>query len=98
MSNGTIGPINYSDQGVCTDCIKGKQTNIKKFVARRSTGVLDLVYTNICGLYHTVSWNDHKYFITFIDNYSRYGYLYLIYKKSQSLDKFKIYKAEVENQ
>ena len=29
---------------------------------------------------------------------SRYGYLYLIHEKSQSLDMFKIYKVEVENQ
>ena len=79
-------------------CIKGKQTNIRKFGARRSSGVLELVYTDICGPFPTASWNDHKYFITFTDDYSRYGYLYLIHEKFQSLDMFKIYKAEVENQ
>jgi len=56
------------------------------------------VYTDICGLFPTASWNDHRYFITFTDDYSRYGYLYLIHEKSQSIDMFKIYKAEVENQ
>ncbi|GKB59637.1 putative RNA-directed DNA polymerase [Tanacetum coccineum] len=40
----------------------------------------------------------HKYFITFIDDYSRYTYVYLIKEKSESLDVFKIFKAEVENQ
>ena len=44
------------------------------------------------------SWNSHEYFIIFTDNYSRNGYLYLLHKKFQSLDMFKIYKAEVENQ
>ena len=34
----------------------------------------------------------------FIDDYSRYGHLYLIHERSQSLDVFKIFKAEVENQ
>ena len=34
----------------------------------------------------------------FIDDYSQYGYLYLIHEKSQSLDVFKSYKAKVENQ
>ncbi|KAL6315384.1 hypothetical protein AAG906_000494 [Vitis piasezkii] len=38
------------------------------------------------------------YFITFIDDYSRYGYLFLIHEKSQSLDVFKTFKAEVELQ
>ena len=37
-------------------------------------------------------------FITFIDNYSRYCYIYLIKERSEALDKFKIFKAEVENQ
>jgi transposase InsO family protein len=37
-------------------------------------------------------------FITFTDDYSRYGYIYPIKEKSEALDKFKIFKAEVENQ
>ena len=36
----------------------------------------------------------------FTDDYLRYGYIYLIcyYDKSESLDTFKMFKAEVENQ
>ena len=34
----------------------------------------------------------------FLDDYSQYGYLYLIHEKSQSLDVFKNFKTEVENQ
>ena len=56
------------------------------------------MYIDICGSFLTVSWSDHKYFITFTDDYSLYGYLYLLHEKSQSLDMFKMYKAEVENQ
>jgi hypothetical protein len=37
-------------------------------------------------------------FITFTDDYSRYGYIYSIKERSKALDKFKIFKAEVENQ
>ena len=37
-------------------------------------------------------------FITFMDDYSRYGYIYPIREKSEALEKFKIFKAEVENQ
>ena len=35
-------------------------------------------------------------FITFIDDYWRYGYVYLIKEKSEALNVFKIFKAEVE--
>ena len=98
VSSGAIGPLDYSDLGVCTNCIKGKQTNIRKFGTRRSSKVLDLVYTDICSLFLIAFWNGHGYFITFTDDYSRYEYLYLIHEKSQSLDMFKIHKTEVENQ
>ena len=34
----------------------------------------------------------------FIDDFSRYGYIYLLYKKSQSLNVLKKFKTEVKNQ
>jgi hypothetical protein len=37
-------------------------------------------------------------FVIFIDDYSYYGYIYPIKKRSEALDKFKIFKAKVENQ
>jgi transposase InsO family protein len=37
-------------------------------------------------------------FITFTDDFSRYGYIYPIKERLEALDKFKIFKAEVENQ
>ena len=39
-----------------------------------------------------------EYLITFIDDYSRYGYVYLLKHKSEALKKFKNYKTEVEKQ
>ena len=35
---------------------------------------------------------------SFTDNYRRYGYIYPIKERSKALDKFKIFKTEVENQ
>jgi len=57
-----------------------------------------LIHTDICGLFATPSWNGQQYFISFIDDCSRYAYLFLIHEKSQSLDVFKSFKVEVENQ
>ena len=39
-----------------------------------------------------------KYFITFIDDYSRYMYLYMLHNKSEALEAFKVFKDEVEKQ
>ena len=39
-----------------------------------------------------------NYFVTFIDDYSRYTKVYLIKRKDEAFDVFLTYKAEVENQ
>ena len=41
---------------------------------------------------------DPKYFITFIDEYSRYMYLYMLHSKDEALETFKVFKVEVEKQ
>ena len=98
VSEGILDPLDFSDFQVCIECIKGKQTNMRKKDANRCSDVLELIHMDICGSFPTASWNRQQYFITFINDYSRYGYLYLIHEKSQSLDVFKNFKAEVENQ
>ena len=60
--------------------------------------VLELIYTDICGSFSSVSWNDQQYFISFIDEYTGFGHLYLISLKFGSLDKFKILRTDVEFQ
>jgi hypothetical protein len=42
--------------------------------------------------------NGFDLFITFTDDFSRYDYIYPIKERSKALDKFNIFKAEVENQ
>ena len=98
MSDGILDPLDFMDFNTCVNCIKGKQTKIRRLGANRASDVLELIHTDICGSFPTASWNGQTYFITFINNFSRCGYLYLIHDKSQSLDVFKNYKAEVENQ
>ncbi|KAK8617193.1 hypothetical protein V6N13_117159 [Hibiscus sabdariffa] len=40
----------------------------------------------------------YQYFITFTDDFSRYGYIYLMRHKSEALEKFKEFRNEVQNQ
>ena len=39
-----------------------------------------------------------KYFVTFIDDFSKFYYIYLLHSKDEVLRKFMVYKTEVENQ
>jgi hypothetical protein len=46
----------------------------------------------------TCTINGDRYFIMFTDDYSRYGYVYLMRHTYESFEKFKEFKTEVENQ
>lgn len=40
------------------NCIKGKQTNKKRFEANKTLEVLELIHTGICGPFSIVTWNN----------------------------------------
>ena len=44
--------------------------------------VLTLIHLDVCESFPMDSQNGQQYFITCIEDYSRYGYLYLIHEKS----------------
>ncbi|CAA7022588.1 unnamed protein product [Microthlaspi erraticum] len=99
VKNEILPQLDFSDLNVCIDCIKGKQTkHVVKKPATRSTQLLELIHTDICGPFDAPSWSGEKYFITFIDDYSRYGYTYLLHEKSQSVNVLKVFIDEVERQ
>ena len=60
--------------------------------------MLGLIHSNVCGPLSPTARGGYQYFITFTDNFSRYGYVYLIKHKSESFEMFKIFKNEVQNQ
>ena len=96
IRNGILDSLDFSDSESCVDCLKGKMTRAKKKGATRSQNLLEIIHTDICGPFSPATLGGYKYFISFIDDFSRYGYIYLIHEKSEALDIFKIYKAEVE--
>ncbi|GJT25921.1 zinc finger, CCHC-type containing protein [Tanacetum coccineum] len=62
------------------------------------TEVLELIHSDLCDLHATPSLGNKKYFVTFIDDASRFCYVYLLHLKDEALDKFKVFKTEVELQ
>lgn len=52
---------------------------------------LELVYTNICTPIQTPTIGGKTYFFTFIDDFSRFRIIVLIFKKSEILEKLKKY-------
>ena len=61
----------------------------------RAKDVLEIIHSDVCGLFSEMARGGFYYFITFIDDLSRYGHLFLIKNKSESFERFKEFKAQV---
>ena len=81
---------------VCTESKFARQSF--KYVQERSNELLSMIHSDLCDFKTLSSRGGKNYFITFIDDYSKYCYVYLLHSKDEALNMFKIYKAEVENQ
>nr|GEW79747.1 hypothetical protein [Tanacetum cinerariifolium] len=68
----------------CESCLYGKMTK-KPFPHsnERAKDLLGIIHTNVCGPLRHASRQGASYFITFTDDYSRYGYVYLLRHKHE---------------
>ncbi|KAL0320291.1 UNVERIFIED_CONTAM: Retrovirus-related Pol polyprotein from transposon TNT 1-94 [Sesamum radiatum] len=96
VNDGVLTTLDFTDFDTCVNCIKGKQTNVSKKGAKRSSNLLEIIHTDICC--PDLDSYGQRYFITFIDDYSRYMCIYFLEHKAEALDAFKVFNAEVEKQ
>ncbi|PKA46730.1 Retrovirus-related Pol polyprotein from transposon TNT 1-94 [Apostasia shenzhenica] len=85
---------------VCEGCVYGKQHRLpfpigKSWRARRP---LELVHADVCGPMRTPSMNNSRYFILFIDDFSRMSWVFFLVHKSDALDKFIEFRAFAEKE
>jgi hypothetical protein len=73
-----LPPLQFSDFEQCIDCIKGKYVKQIKKNEKRSVGILEIIPMDTCGPFPVASMDGYDSFITFTDDYSRYGYIYPI--------------------
>nr|GEY74327.1 hypothetical protein [Tanacetum cinerariifolium] len=68
----------------CVSCLSSKMTR-KLFPhhPERATDLLEIIHTDVCGPLRHVSRQGASYFITFTDDYSHYGYVYLLKHKHE---------------
>ena len=82
----------------CETCVESKLTRASFQNIERSTKPLELIHSDICDLKYVQTRGGKKYFVTFIDDCTRYCYVYLLRSKDEALENFMHYKNEVENQ
>ena len=67
-------------------------------IGERAEGILELVYSDVCGPMHVQARSGSFYFINFTDDFSRFGWVYLMRYKSEAFEKFREFKNEVKKQ
>lgn len=84
----------------CVVCAEGKQCRNKfeKSENNRTSDFLELVHSDVCGPMSTNSLGGARYYVTFIDDFSRKVFIYIIKNKNQVFDCFVKFRALVENQ
>ena len=94
---GLLEVNDYESLPTCESCLLDKMTK-SPFTRKgvRADEVLSLIHTDIYGPMNTCARDGYYYFIIFIDDLSRYGYIYLMKYKSESFEIFKWYHNEVE--
>lgn len=89
--------LHFSRQ-TCSGCQLGKhaRTKIPKTTTHHASKILELVHFDVCGPFRTNSLGGSRYFVTFIDDFSRKTWIYFITNKSQVLEKFQHFVHLVE--
>ncbi|CAJ2655081.1 unnamed protein product [Trifolium pratense] len=93
-------PKLQDSSNVCSDCMIGKQHRepFLKVSTRRATKRLQLIHADVFGPIKPESNSNKRYFLTFIDDFSRKTWVYFLSEKSSVLEMFKKFKAMVEKE
>ena len=62
----------------------------------RSNDLLEIIHNDVCGPTSVEARGEYRYFLTFTDDLSIYGYIYLMKHKSEIVERFKEFQSEVE--
>ncbi|KAK9151758.1 hypothetical protein Syun_010067 [Stephania yunnanensis] len=83
----------------CNVCPLGKHHALPfSNSSSRCKHVLDLIHTDVWGPSPVTSHDGFNYYIVFVDDWSRFTWIFPLKNKSDALQAFKVFKSRVENQ
>ncbi|KAL4379170.1 hypothetical protein GQ457_02G022950 [Hibiscus cannabinus] len=85
---------------VCESCVVGKQHRdpFSKSSNMRASKPAELIHADVCGPMQTLSLNNSRYFVVFVDDFSRMTWVYFVKDKSEVFSVFKKFKSSIEKQ
>ena len=93
-----IPKLSLENHGKCESCVESKTTKKSCKLVERESDLLSLIHNDLGDLKNTITRGGKWFYITFIDDYSRYTMVYLLRNKNEAKDAFMKYKNEMENQ
>jgi hypothetical protein len=93
-------PDIHFSKGVCEGCVLGKhpQEKFDKGKSQRASTPLDMIHSDLMGPFLHPSINKARFFLIFVDDFSRFTWIYFLRKKSEVFQHLKDFKALVETQ
>ena len=96
--DGVLPSFDFESFDTCEACLMGKMTKTPFTGHPERVGeLLEIIHSDVCGPMNTGARGGYFYFVTFTDDLTRYGYIYLMKHKSETFEKFKEFQNEVEN-
>lgn len=77
---------------------KHHRDSFEKHASWHASAPLQLVHSDLCGPLPVVLFSGYKYFLTFIDDFSKHTWVYFLKLKSEVFNMFLPFKAFVEKQ
>ena len=75
----------------------GKMARTPFRTMEQANDLLEIIHTDACGPMSVEACDGYRYFLTFTNDLSIYGYIYLMKHKSETFEMFKEFQSEVEN-
>jgi len=95
---GLLHNVTISDHDKCEICVESKSTKKSCKSAQSESELLELIYSDLGELKNNSTRGGKRFYITFIDDCSRYTVVYLLRSKDEAFEMFLKYKSEVKNQ
>src|SRR6187399_3221496 len=97
-ADGLLESLDFESLDTCEPCLMGKMTRTSfSGTIERASDLLEIIHTDVCDPMSVTACGGYRYFLTFTDDLSRYGYIYLMKHKSETFEKFKEFQSEVKN-
>ena len=76
-SDGLLESLDFESFDTCEPCLMGKMTRTPfSGTMERASDLLEIIHTDVCGPMSVSTRGGYRYFLTFTDDLSRYGYIY----------------------